>query len=158
MKRHPIELDSKDRRLLELLQDDASLSIQALAERVGLSANPCWRRIKRLEAEGVIERRVVLVDPVALGVPVTVFVRVNTGRHSAEWVRLFAAAVQSIPAITECHRLSGDVDYLLKIVVADIDDYDRVYNELIRRVPDLTDVSSMFSMEKLKSTTRLPLP
>lgn len=157
MKKRLVELDSTDRKLLALLQEDASLSVQELAERVGLSANPCWRRIKRLEAERVIERRVALVDPVAVGLPVTVFVRINTGQHSAEWVMRFAAALDSIPEITECHRLSGDVDYLLKVLVADIADYDRVYNELIRRVPNLTDVSSMFSMETLKSTTRVPL-
>lgn len=157
MKKPPVELDSTDRKLLAFLQEDASLSVQQLAERVGLSANPCWRRIKRLETEGVIERRVALVNAMALGLPVTVFVRINTGQHSAEWVTRFAAALDSIPEIIECHRLSGDVDYLLKVLCADIADYDRVYNELIQRVPNLTDVSSMFSMETLKSTTRVPL-
>jgi Lrp/AsnC family transcriptional regulator len=158
MKRSKLELDPTDLRLLEILQEDASLPIQELAERVGLSSNPCWRRIKRLEAEGVIKRRVALVDPVALGYPVTVYVRVNTGQHSAEWLRRFAEAVRSMPEIAECHRLSGDVDYLLKILAADIADYDRVYKKLIERVPNLTDVSSMFSMEMLKSTTKIPTP
>jgi Lrp/AsnC family transcriptional regulator len=151
-------LDSLDRAILSLLQDDAALPLQEIAGRVGLSTNPCWRRIKRMEADGVIRGRVALLDPDKVGLKVTVYVRIKTREHNAEWVKRFADAVHSISEIAECHRIGGDVDYLLKVVVADIAGYDRVYRQLITRVPSLVDVSALFSMERIKSTTKLELP
>jgi Lrp/AsnC family transcriptional regulator len=151
-------LDSLDRAILSLLQDDAALPLQEIAARVGLSTNPCWRRVKRMEADGVIRGRVALLDPDKVGLKVTVYVRIKTREHNVEWVRRFADAVQSIAEIAECHRIGGDVDYLLKVVVADIAAYDRVYRQLITRVPSLVDVSALFSMERIKSTTKLELP
>jgi Lrp/AsnC family transcriptional regulator len=152
-----VEIDSIDRRILEELQRDASRSIEQIARAVGLSQNPCWRRIKRLESEGVIERRVALVDPARLGMGVTVFVSVRTSHHNDEWLSRFAEGVRAIPEVVEFYRMSGDVDYLLKILVRDIADYDRIYKRLIR-VADLDDVSSSFAMERIKSTTVVPLP
>lgn len=151
-------LDTIDRQILTLLQDDASLSIQDVADKVGLSVNPCWRRIKRLEADGVISRRVALVEPTRVGLNLTVYVRIRTDQHSADWLKRFSEAVLAIPEISECHRIGGDVDYLLKVIVADIAGYDRVYKQLIARVPGLADVSALFSMERIKSTTKLQLP
>ncbi|MBV8684277.1 MAG: Lrp/AsnC family transcriptional regulator [Caulobacteraceae bacterium] len=145
------DLDSIDRKILGIIQEDCTLSVQQLAERVGLSANPCWRRVKRLEAEGVIRSRVAVLDPQALGLALTAFVAIRTNRHDADWLAAFAAAVARIPEIVEAHRMSGDVDYMLKVLVADIAHYDRVYRRLIAAVPGLIDVSSTFSMERLKS-------
>jgi Lrp/AsnC family transcriptional regulator len=150
-----VELDSIDRKILNELQADASLAMQELGERVGLSTNPCWRRVKRMEETGVIERRVVLVNPRALGVGATVFVSIRTNKHNREWLDMLAAGVNKIPEITECHRLSGTVDYLLKIVVRDIAHYDKVYKKLIETVPGLEDVSSTFSMERIKYSTAI---
>jgi Lrp/AsnC family transcriptional regulator len=150
-------LDRQDVRILALLQEDASRSVAEVAEQVNLSQNACWRRIKRLEEEGFIAKRVALLDPVKLGVGVTVFVTVRTAEHSEEWLEGFSAAVRRIPEVVEFHRMSGDTDYLLKLRVADIADYDAVYKRLIRAAK-LTDVSSMFAMETIKSTTAIPLP
>jgi Lrp/AsnC family transcriptional regulator len=124
---------------------------------VNLSQNACWRRIKRLEEEGFVSRRVALLDPEKLGVGVTVFVAIRAAEHTEDWLEQFAAAVRRIPEVAEFHRMSGDIDYLLKLRVADIADYDAVYKRLIRAAK-LTDVSSMFVMETLKSTTAIPLP
>ncbi len=151
-----ISLDRIDRSLLDALQQDGSLSIQALAERVGLSSTPCWKRLKRLEDAGVIERRVALLNRAALDLPVTVFVSVRTNHHDEKWLAQFAAAVVGMPEVLEVHRMSGDVDYLLKVVAPDIDGYDRFYKRLIRAA-QLGGVSSAFSMEQLKYTTALPL-
>ena len=153
----PVKIDSIDKRILEELQRDASRSIEQVAQAVGLSQNPCWRRIKRLEADGVIERRVAVVDPARVGVGVTVFVSVRTSHHSDAWLAAFAQGVEAIPEVVEFYRMSGDVDYLLKILVHDIADYDRIYKRLIR-VADLDDVSSSFAMERIKSTTEVPIP
>jgi Lrp/AsnC family transcriptional regulator len=152
-----VELDRIDRHILDTLQRDASLSAQAVGERVGLSANPCWRRIRRLEAEGVIARRAAIVDPVRVGLGLTAFVGIRTSNHSAEWLDAFARAVGAVPEIVECHRMSGETDYLLKIVVRDIAHYDQVYKRLVALVPDLADVSSAFSMERMKDGTLLAL-
>lgn len=152
-----LELDSIDRRILGLLQDDASLPVQQIADEVGLSVNPCWRRIKLLEEAGVIERRVALVNAAAVGLGVTVFVSIRTNQHNQTWLEAFARGIQGIPEIIECHRMSGDIDYLLKIVVRDIAHYDRVYQKLISAVPGLSDVSSTFSMERLKHGVKLDL-
>jgi Lrp/AsnC family transcriptional regulator len=151
-------MDSIDRKLLSLLQDDASMPLQDIAARVGLSANPCWRRIKRMESEGIIRARVAVLDPEKIGLNVTVFVRIKIREHTSEWVKRFASAIRSIAEIAECHRMGGDVDYMLKVIVADIAGYDRVYKELITRVPGLADVSALFSMERIKYTTKIEPP
>jgi Lrp/AsnC family transcriptional regulator len=151
-------MDLIDRKLLSLLQDDASMPLQDIAARVGLSVNPCWRRIKRMESEGIIRARVAVLDPEKVGLNVTVFVRIKIREHTSEWVKRFAAAIRSIAEIAECHRIGGDIDYLLKVIVADIAGYDRVYKELITRVPGLADVSALFSMERIKYTTKIEPP
>jgi Lrp/AsnC family transcriptional regulator len=151
----PLELDPIDRKILRLIQVDCTASIQAIADEVGLSANPCWRRLKRMEEAGVIQARVALVDPVALGLKMTAFVAIRTDTHTTEWLEGFGRAVRQIPEIIECHRMSGETDYLLKVIVSDIDHYDRVYRRLIAAAPGLSDVSSAFSMERLKHGTAL---
>ena len=153
-----MELDTKDWAILALLQKDASFSVQAIADKVGLSTNPCWRRIKLMEEAGIIKRRVALVDASKLGFTTTVFVSIRTRRHDAEWLAAFDNAIAGIEEITECHRMAGDIDYMLKLRVRDIADYDRIYQRLIKRVPDLADVTASFSMEEMKSTTALPRP
>jgi Lrp/AsnC family transcriptional regulator len=150
-------MDSIDRKLLSLLQDDASMPLQDIAARVGLSVNPCWRRIKRMESEGIIRARVAVLDPEKVGLNVTVFVRIKIREHTSEWVKRFAAAIRSIAEIAECHRMGGDVDYMLKVIVADIAGYDRVYKQLITKVPGLGEVSALFSMERIKYTTKIEL-
>lgn len=152
------ELDRIDRQILELLQADASVPIQQIADKVGLSVNPCWRRIRRMEKEGVIQGRVALVSPEKVGLGLTVYVRVKTNQHSAAWAKRLNEVIAAMPEILECHRIGGDVDYLLKVVVEDMAGYDRTYKELIERLPSLADVSALFSMERLKSTTGLPIP
>lgn len=152
------KLDRIDRQILGLLQADASQSIQQVAERVGLSVNPCWRRIRQMEAAGVIEGRVALVNPEKVGLGLTVYVRVKTREHSADWARQLNEVIAAMPEIQECHRIGGDVDYLFKVVVEDMAGYDRTYKELIGRLPSLADVSALFSMERLKSATALPIP
>ena len=149
-------LDRIDHALLTLLQTDASLSLNALAEAVKLSPTPCWRRIQRLEADGVIKKRVTLLDPQSINVGVTVFVSVKTNQHNAPWLKKFAQIIAAIPEVVEVYRMSGDIDYLLRVVVPDIAGYDAVYKKLIRDI-ELFDVSSSFAMEQLKYTTALPL-
>lgn len=151
-------LDDIDRRILNVLQNDASLSIQDIADKVGLSTNPCWRRIKRLEDEGVILKRVALIDPSTVGLGMTIFVSVRTENHSKSWLDVFARSVDMIPEIIECHRLTGKDDYLLKIQASSIDHYDTVYKRFVELVPNLVDVSSTFSMETVKFSTSLTLP
>jgi len=150
------DLDAKDLGILGILQRDAMMPVAEIAEQVGLSTTPCWRRIQKLEAEGVIRRRVALLDPAALNVPVSVFVAVRTSRHSAEWLEQFRQALEGIPEIVEAYRMSGEIDYLLRVVVPDIAGYDAVYKRLIERI-ELADVTSSFSMEEMKHTTALPL-
>lgn len=149
-------LDRIDRQLLDALQRDAGQSSAELAEQVKLSVNGCWRRVKRLEDRGIIRKRVALLDQQRLGLAATVFVQIRTRHHEAEWLERFARGVAAIPEVVEFYRLSGETDYLLKIVARDIADYDRVYKQLIAVVP-LDDVSSAFAMERIKSTTALPL-
>lgn len=158
MKDDITQLDSIDWAILGVLQADASLPVHEVGERVGLSSNACWRRIKRLEDSGVIARRVALLDPAKLGLATTVFVAIRTSRHDPEWLDAFSRGIARIDEITECHRMAGDVDYLLKLVVRDIAHYDRIYRKLIAAVPGLTDVSSTFSMERIKATTALVRP
>jgi Lrp/AsnC family transcriptional regulator len=150
------KIDRLDRRILAALQADAARSLAELAESVGLSTNACWRRVKRLEEAGIILGRVALLDPAKLGLGITVFVAIRTDQHTAEWLDTFARGVQAIPEIVEFYRMSGDVDYLLKVLVADIAHYDRVYKRLIA-VASLSGVSSSFAMEKIKSTSAVPL-
>ena len=151
-------LDRVDRQILALLQTNASLPIQQIADQVGLSVNPCWRRIRQMEAHGVIQGRVALVDPQKVGLGLTVYVRIKTNQHSASWAKKLNEVIAAMPEILECHRIGGDVDYLLKVIVPDIAGYDRTYKALIDRLPSLADVSALFSMERLKSTTGLPIP
>lgn len=150
------DLDKYDYAILSALQGDATLSIAQLAEKIGLSSTPCWKRVKRLEEEGHIESRVTLVNRRKVGLPVTVFVSVRTGDHDEKWLKNFAAAVIALPEVLEFHRMSGDVDYLLKVVTTDIDGYDRFYKKLIKAAR-LSGVSSAFSMEQIKYSTALPL-
>jgi len=150
------ELDRTDRAILSELQQDGSLSVAQLSEKVGLSTTPCWKRVKSMEESGLIEKRVAIVNREQAGLPVTVFVSLRTNRHDEAWLREFAAAVAAMPEVMEFHRMSGDVDYLLKVVAADIAGYDRFYKRLIQ-LAQLAGVSSAFSMEQIKSTTALPL-
>lgn len=152
-----INLDRIDRRILALLQEDATRSVAEVAECVGLSATPCWKRIKRLENVGVISRRVAILDRDLLGLGVTVIVAVRAARHSEEWLTTFAEGVARLPEVVEFYRMSGEIDYLLKIVAKDIADYDRIYRKLID-VVELHDVTSSFAMQEIKATTALPLP
>lgn len=149
-------MDSTDIRILELLQQDASLSVSEVANRVGLSVTPCWRRIQRMEEQGVIRRRVVLLNADKIGAGISVFVSVRTNEHNADWLDHFAGVVGAMPEVVEFYRMSGDVDYLLRVVVADMKQYDAFYKKLISKVK-LTDVSSSFAMEQIKYTTALPL-
>ena len=149
-------MDRIDHRILSLLQRNAALSLAEIAEQVGLSSSPCWRRIQNLEAAGVIARRVTLLDRRKLNLRTVVFVRIKTDDHSQAWLDRFAEAISAIDEVVEFYRMGGDTDYLLKIVVPDIDGYDQVYKRLIQ-VPGLADVSASFAMEEIKHTTALPL-
>lgn len=149
-------LDAMDRKILRILQDDSSLPVAELAERVGLSATPCWRRVQNLEKAGIIRKRVALLDPEKVNVGVTVFVRLRTSSHDYDWLEDFAKAVARIDEVVEFYRMSGEIDYLLRIVVPDIAAYDAVYKRLIKAAK-LADVSSSFAMETIKHTTALPV-
>lgn len=149
-------MDDIDRRILTVLQHDAALPISEIAARVGLSSSPCWKRIQKLKDDGVITGQVVLCDPAKLDLNTTVFVKVSTNQHSESWLERFAAAVREIPEIVDVYRMTGDMDYLLRVVVRDIQGYDSVYKRLIRSC-ELFDVSSSFAMERIKYSTALPL-
>jgi Lrp/AsnC family transcriptional regulator len=149
-------MDAIDRKILAVLQVDASLSVAEIGQRVGLSSTPCWKRIQRLEADGVIQKRVALIDQHKVGHGVTVFVSIETGDHSEEWLRHFAEVVGAMPEVMEFYRMAGDVDYMLRVVVPDIQGWDRLYKKMIAAIP-LKNVTSRFAMEKIKSTTALPL-
>jgi Lrp/AsnC family transcriptional regulator len=151
------KMDATDRKILSLLQGDASLSVAEIGSRVGLSSTPCWKRIQRLEADGVIQRRVALVDQDKIGLGITVFVSIETGDHSQDWLSKFADMVGAMPEVMEFYRMAGDVDYMLRVVVPDIQGYDTFYKKLISSVP-LKNVTSRFAMEKIKATTVLPIP
>jgi Lrp/AsnC family transcriptional regulator len=150
-------LDAIDRKILMVLQEDASLSVAEIGDRVGLSSTPCWKRIQRLEADGVVTRRVALVDQNKIGLGITVFVSVESSDHSEAWLKRFAEAVSAMPEVMEFYRMAGDVDYMLRVVVADMPSYDVFYKKLIAAVP-LKNVTSRFAMEKIKSITALPVP
>jgi Lrp/AsnC family transcriptional regulator len=149
-------IDAIDRRILGVLQSDASLSVTDISERVGLTSTPCWRRIQKLETSGHIRRRVALLDEEKMNVGVSVFIAVRTNQHSADWLDRFRKAVSSLPEVVEFFRLSGEVDYLIRAVVPDIKSYDDLYQRLISKV-EIYDISSMIAMEKIKSTTEIPL-
>ncbi|MCZ6449118.1 MAG: Lrp/AsnC family transcriptional regulator [Alphaproteobacteria bacterium] len=152
-----MKLDNIDRQILRELQKDSSRSTAEIADRVGLSMNACWRRIKQLQRQGIVRKQVTLLDPNALGLGLTAFVQVRTSQHTEEWFDQFAGSIRQIEEVVEFHRVSGDYDYLLKVIVSDIADYDRVYKRIIKAAP-LQDVTSYFSMEKIKETTEIPIP
>jgi len=149
-------MDIRDRRLLELLQQDAAMPVNELADIVGLSPSACWRRIKSLEDDGLITRRVALVDRKKSNVAMTIFVGVKTSRHSIGWAEEFRSVISDIPEVVEAYRLTGEMDYLLRIVVPNVEAYDTVYTELITRL-EFTDVTSFISMEEMKFTTAIPM-
>jgi Lrp/AsnC family transcriptional regulator len=153
----PRRIDAIDRKILRVLQEDASLSVAEIGDRVGLSSTPCWKRIQRLEADGIITGRVALVDQNKIGLGISVFVSVESGDHSEAWLKKFAEAVSAMPEVMEFYRMAGDVDYMLRVVVADMQSYDTFYRKLISAVA-LKNVTSRFAMEKIKSVTALPVP
>ena len=150
-------LDAIDRKILTVLQQDASLSVAEIGDRVGLSSTPCWKRIQRLEADGVILKRVALIDQDKIALGITVFVSVETGDHSQDWLGRFAQVVGAMPEVMEFYRMAGDVDYMLRVIVPDIQGYDAFYKKLIAAIP-LKNVTSRFAMERIKQTTALPIP
>lgn len=149
-------IDKTDRRILGVIQTDATLSMDEIASRVHLSRNACWRRIRRMEETNVIRGRVALVDPGSVGLPLTVFALIRTNRHDPEWLAAFERAVSDMPQIVGAHRMSGDLDYVLRIRVGSVADYDAFYQRLIARVP-LCDISASFVMQDIKDTTELPV-
>jgi Lrp/AsnC family transcriptional regulator len=149
-------MDEIDRVLLEILQQDATLSLAQMAERVGLSPTPCWKRIQKLEAKGVILRRVAIVDPVHVGVGLSVLVNVEAGEHSPEWLQRFSTGVGAMPEVMEVYRTAGEVDYVLRVAVADMAEYDTFYKRLIAIAP-MKNVTSRFAMERIKHSTAYPL-
>src|SRR5713101_5107598 len=149
-------MDEIDRLLLDILQQDATLSIAQMAERVGLSATPCWKRIQKLEARGVITRRVAVVNPDSVGVGLSVLVSVEAGEHTPEWLARFSAGVAVMPEVMEVYRMAGDVDYMLRVAVADMAEYDAFYKRLIAIAP-MKNVTSRIAMERMKHTTAYPL-
>ncbi|MEK9621023.1 MAG: Lrp/AsnC family transcriptional regulator [Alphaproteobacteria bacterium] len=149
-------MDKIDRQILDHLQENASQPVADIARKVGLSVTPCWRRIQRMEENGVIRKRVALLDAQKIGVGMSVFVAVRTDQHNAEWLAEFARLVADMPEVVEFYRMSGEVDYMLRVVVSDMSAYDAFYRKLISQV-QLTDVSSSFAMEQIKFTTALPL-
>ncbi len=153
----PRRIDAIDRKILRVLQEDASLSVAEIGERVGLSSTPCWKRIQRMEAEHIITGKVALVDQNKIGLGLSVFVSVESGDHSDQWLNKFATAVSAMPEVMEFYRMAGDVDYMLRVVVADMLSYDIFYKKLIGAVA-LKNVTSRFAMEKIKSVTALPVP
>jgi Lrp/AsnC family transcriptional regulator len=152
----PPKLDPIDRRIIDILQKDASLSIQKVGEMVGLSQNACWRRIKTMEDEGVLKARVAVFDAEKLGYPLTVFAILRVREHSADWYKKFVSQIVSRPEVVEFYRMSGDVDYMAKLVVRDVKHYDEIYKEIVKIGP-LLDVSASFAMEDIKNTTAVPV-
>lgn len=149
-------MDSVDLKILAILQEDASLTVGEVAARVNLSQTPCWRRIQRLEASGVIERRVAILNPQAVGLDISVFVSIESGDHSTDWLARFSALLSEMPEVMEVHRMAGDIDYLLHVTVSSMAAYDEFYRKLIDHVP-LKNVTSRFAMERVKFTTAYPL-
>jgi Lrp/AsnC family transcriptional regulator len=149
-------MDAIDRKILAVVQEDASLSVAEIGNRVGLSSTPCWKRIQRLEADGVITKRVALIAAEKIGLGITVFVSIETGDHSQDWLDKFAETVGAMPEVMEFYRMAGDVDYMLRVACASIQDYDAFYKRLIAAIP-LKNVTSRFAMERIKQTTVLPI-
>ena len=149
-------MDRTDRMILSILQEDATIPVAEIGRKVGLSTTPCWRRIQKMEEDGVIRRRVAILDPEKVNANVTVFVSVVTNQHNEDWLVRFARIISEFPEVVEFHRMSGNVDYLLKVVVPDITAYDEFYKRLVAKI-DITDVSSAFAMERIKETSALPL-
>jgi Lrp/AsnC family transcriptional regulator len=149
-------MDKKDLEILKLLQRNAAMPLAELAQAVNLSSTPCWRRVQKLRDEGVIKQQVILCDPARLNLGLTAFVAIKTSQHNEAWMQRFVNGARDIPEVTEIYRMSGEIDYLLKVFAPDIAGYDRVYKKLMK-VADLQDVSSSFAMEVLKNTTALPL-
>jgi Lrp/AsnC family transcriptional regulator len=149
-------MDRTDLKILAILQEDASLPVNEVAKRVNLSQTPCWRRIQKMEAAGIIEKRVALVDPEAVGAALTVFVEIQTGDHSAEWLQRFEEVVRGLPQVMDVYRMAGDVDYLLRAAVGSMAEYDELYRQLIAALP-LKKVTSRFAMERVKSSTAYPI-
>lgn len=149
-------MDAIDRKIISILQQNAETPIQVIADKVSLSATPCWRRIQKLKESGVIQRQVVLCDAASLNVGLTVFITIRTNQHSQSWLDAFAKHVADIPEVLEFYRMSGDVDYLVRAVVPDVATYDVIYKKLIK-IAELYDVSSSFAMEEIKYTTALPV-
>lgn len=153
----PRRIDAIDRKILRVLQEDASLSVADIGERVGLSSTPCWKRIQKMESEGIITGKVALVDQDKIGLGLSVFVSIESSDHSESWLKKFSEAVSSMPEVMEFYRMAGDVDYVLRVVVSDMHSYDVFYKKLIGAVA-LKNVTSRFAMEKIKSVTALPVP
>ncbi len=149
-------MDLLDQKILNLLQLDASLTVKQIAGQIALSVTPCWKRIQKLEAQGFIRARVALLDPKKVNANVTVFVAIKTDQHSNEWIERFSRAVSDMPQVMEIYRMSGEIDYLLKVVVSSIEAYDRFYKNLVDRI-ELSHVTSSFAMEQMKYTTALPI-
>ena len=149
-------IDRTDRKILSILQEDCTVPVAEVARRVGLSTTPCWRRIQKLEEDGVITGRVALLDAAKVNAPVTAFVSTVTNKHSEDWLSRFASVIQEFPEVVEFYRMAGNVDYLLRVVVPDIAAYDAFYKKLIAKI-EISDVSTTFAMEQIKYTTALPL-
>lgn len=149
-------MDTTDKRILDLLQMDASLTVKQIAEQISLSVTPCWKRIQKLEEQGYIRARVALLDPKRINANVTVFVAIKTDQHTVQWIERFNKEVNELPEVMEIYRMSGEVDYLLRVVVSSIEAYDQFYKKLIDRI-ELSNVTSSFAMEQIKYTTALPI-
>ena len=149
-------MDDFDKKILTLIQEDDSLSVADVADRIGLSTTPCWRRIHNLEKNGVIRKRVALLDTKSLNVGITVLVTIRAARHNTQWLEDFSRVVDDIPEIVEIYRMSGDNDYLMKVVTPSIEGYDKIYRRLIDEI-EVSDITSSFAMETIKYTTALPL-
>src|SRR6185295_19013351 len=149
-------MDRLDRMILTILQEDATVPVAEIGRRVGLSTTPCWRRIQKMDEEGVIKARVAVLDPAQVNAKVTVFVFITTNQHNEDWLTLFSRVISEFPEVVEFYRMSGHIDYLLKVVVPDIGAYDTFYKKLVAKI-DIMDVSSAFAMESIKNATALPL-
>lgn len=149
-------MDKTDRAILSILQEDATLPVADIARKVGLSTTPCWRRIQKLEEDKVIKKRIAILDPVKVNAGVTVFVSIKTDQHNEEWLKRFAEVIAQFPEVVGFYRMSGDIDYLLKVVVPDISSYDLFYKRLVSNI-EIENVSSAFAMERIKDTTEMPL-
>ncbi|ROR99022.1 Lrp/AsnC family transcriptional regulator [Sinobacterium caligoides] len=152
-----VSLDTKDKKILSYLQADATISLSVLAERVNLSTTPCWKRVKRLEDEGVIVKRVALLNPEQVSLPTSIFMTLSIVNHSAKWMNEFNSVVEKFDEVMEVYRMTGEFDYMLRVQVKDIHSFDRFYKRLMEQLDGVTKVTSSFAMETIKYTTALPL-